>query len=88
MVQARNRRNVTWYAFEGQQLVLAELAARLSITRGQARNLERHGRLPAWRIPGAGYKLSAPDADVVDLNDTPNGGRAYWVGQTSLIGAS
>jgi len=88
MVQARNKRNVTWYAFEGQQLVLAELAARLSITRGQARNFERHGRLPAWRIPGAGYKLSAPDADVVDLNDTPNGDRAYRVGQSTLVGAS
>lgn len=86
--QARNKRNVTWYAFEGQQMVLAELASRLGITRGQARFLERNGRLPAWRIPGAGFTLSALDAEAVDLNDTPTGGRAYCVGQPSLVGAS
>ena len=70
LVQARNRRCTRWYAFEGQHLVLGELAARLGITRDQARALERQGRLPAWRILGAVRGLCANvGLDCINLND-------------------
>jgi len=72
IVQARNRRCVRWYAFEGDRLILAELAARLGITRDQARSLERHGRLPAWRIQGATWiAADAFSGPQIDLNDAP-----------------
>lgn len=72
-VQARNKRNVRWYAFEGQRLILADLASRLGITRDQARVLERRGRLPAWYIPNAGYPPVSTDDYFIDLNDAATG---------------
>lgn len=71
-VQARNRRCVRWYAFEGDRLLLAELATRLGITRDQARSLERLGRLPAWWIQGATWiAADAFTGPPIDLNDAP-----------------
>lgn len=71
-VQARNRRCTRWYAFEGDRLLLGELAARLGITRDQARGLERVGRLPAWRVQGAAWiAIDASAAATIDLNDAP-----------------
>jgi hypothetical protein len=71
-VQVRNRRCVRWYAFEGDRLLLAELAARLGITRDQARSLERLGRLPAWWIQGATWiAADAIAGPLIDLNEAP-----------------
>ncbi len=71
-VQARNRRVTRWYLFEGDQLVLAQVAARLSITRDQARALERRCELPAWRIPGVGAnRVDTASGSFLDLNDVP-----------------
>jgi hypothetical protein len=69
-VQARNKRNVRWYDFEGERLILAEVAARLGITRDAARALERQGALPARptsRPPVGGHVR----AILIDLNDVP-----------------
>ena len=68
-VQARNKRNVRWYDFRGERLILAEVAAQLGITRDAARALERRGALPAGRTgppPGGFYR-----AILIDLNDVP-----------------
>jgi hypothetical protein len=69
-VQARNKRNVRWYDFCGEHLILAEVAARLGITRNAARALERRGALPARLVVGF---TPAETADVwigsIDLND-------------------
>jgi len=88
-VQARNRRCSRWYAFDGQQLLLGEVAARLGVTRDQARALERSGQLPAWRIWGA----SARSADVsagtlLDLNDLHAGYDASNASGPSLTASS
>lgn len=71
LTQSRNRRCTRWYAFEGQRLILGDLAARLGITRDQARALERQGKLPAWRILGT-VRVVEPDVREmrIDLNDT------------------
>ena len=69
-VQARNKRNVRWYDFRGERLILAEVAARLGITRDAARALERRGALPAGRTgppPTGGFYR----AILIDLNDVP-----------------
>jgi hypothetical protein len=71
-VQARNKRVTRWYLFEGEQLVLAQVAARLGITRDQARALERKRQLPAWRVPGTGANRAPPAFTfTLDLNDVP-----------------
>ncbi len=71
-VQARNRRVTRWYLFEGEQLVLGELASRLGITRDQARALERRRALPAWRIPGIGAnRVDAASGSCLNLNEAP-----------------
>lgn len=70
-VQARNKRNVRWYQLNGERLILAEVAARLGLTRDQARSLEKRGALPAQRLPAR----LRPDAALlrrpytIDLND-------------------
>ncbi|WP_191082816.1 hypothetical protein [Roseococcus microcysteis] len=69
-VQARNRRVTRWYLFEGEQLVLGQVASRLGITRDKARALEHRRELPAWQIPGGGAnRLHAASGYVLDLND-------------------
>ena len=65
-VQARNRRNTVWYDYNGERLILAEVASRLGVTRDQARALERRGLLPASRVD---VGLRPPDPAVIDLND-------------------
>jgi hypothetical protein len=71
-VQARNKRVTRWYLFDGEQMVLAQVAARLSITRDQARALERRCELPAWRIPGVGAnRVDRESGSFLDLNDVP-----------------
>jgi len=71
LVQARNKRNVRWYDFRGERLVLAEVALRLGTTRDRARALERSGALPAGRIAErpAQTTIIAPVGYVLDLND-------------------
>jgi len=70
IVQARNKRSTRWFAFEGERLILADLAARLGITRDQARTFERRGSLPAWQIVGAlEDPINSPNAVLIDLND-------------------
>ncbi len=70
-VQARNKRNVKWYELEGERLILADVAARLALTRDQARALERRGTLPARRLLAS----LRPDAALprqpyrIDLNE-------------------
>jgi hypothetical protein len=69
-VQARNKRNIRWYDFRGERLILAEVAARLGITRDAARALERRGALPARRAgppPANGFFR----AILIDLNEVP-----------------
>lgn len=76
-VQARNKRVTRWYLFEGEQLVLAQVAARLGITRDRARALERRCELPAWRMPGIGAnRMDGAPGYLLDLNDAaaPVGG--------------
>lgn len=74
-VQARNRRVTRWYLFEGEQLVLGQLALRLGITRDQARALERRRELPAWPIPGIGAnRVDAAARSCLNLNDAPTVG--------------
>lgn len=69
-VQARNKRVTRWYLFEGEQLVLAQVAARLGITRAQARALEHRCGLPAWRMPGIGAnRVDGASGCLLDLND-------------------
>ncbi len=69
-IQARNKRNIRWFAFEGERLILAEVAARLGITRDQARALEKRGRLPAWHIVGARMTSArSPASRGIDFND-------------------
>lgn len=71
-IQARNRRVTRWYLFEGEQLVLAQVAAQLGITRDQARSLERKRQLPAWRLPGTGpNRAASASMFTLDLNDVP-----------------
>ena len=74
-IQTRNKRNTRWYAFEGERRILADVAARLGITRDQARALEKRGRLPAWHIIGARMTVGHSTASrYVDFNDVrPNG---------------
>jgi hypothetical protein len=79
-IQTRNKRNIRWFAFGGERLLLADVAARLGITRDQARSLEKRGRLPAWHIVGARMtSVRLPASWGVDFNDvgridTANGG--------------
>jgi hypothetical protein len=83
-VQARNKRNVRWYDFEGERLILAEVAARLGITRDAARALERQGALPAQptgRPPVDGHG----QAILIDLNDVPPLG---WPSSEGLAGVA
>jgi hypothetical protein len=71
-VQARNRRNVRWYEFRGEQLILAEIAARLGITRDRARTLEQQGRLPARPTTENPLRIAAEPgnrAGWIDLNE-------------------
>jgi len=71
-VQARNKRNVKWYDFGDERLILAEVAARLGITRDAARALERRQTLPARLIvdvTSAGI-VDVP-IDLIDLNEVP-----------------
>ena len=69
-IQTRNKRNIRWFAFEGERLILADVAARLGITRDQARALEKRGRLPAWHIVGARMtSVRSPASWGVDFND-------------------
>lgn len=78
-VQARNRRVTRWYLFEGEQLVLGQVASRLGITRDRARALEHRSELPAWQIPGGGAnRLHGAPGYVLDLNEasTTGGGAA------------
>lgn len=86
IVQARNKRNVRWYAFEGELLVLADLAARLGITRDQARALERRGRLPARHSPDARGVPARPTVYRIDLNEVPPFGRSIDAAPFSQAG--
>ena len=69
-VQARNKRNVRWYDFCSEHLILAEVAARLGITRNAARALERRGALPA-RLAVGFTPAETADGWIgwIDLND-------------------
>ena len=71
-VQARSRRVTRSYLFEGEQLVLGQVASRLGNTRDRVRAMEHRRELPAWRIPGGGANRphGAPGY-VLDLNDAP-----------------
>ena len=79
-VQARNKRNVRWYLFQGEYVVLAEVAARLGISRDQARSLERRGCLPAE--PAHRGALAAIAFHQIDLNDVDpldwGDARRFW----------
>ena len=58
--------------FRGEHLILAEVAARLGITRNAARALERRGALPARRVVGFTPAETAEVGSVlIDLNDVP-----------------
>lgn len=69
-IQARNKRNVRWYAFEGQCLILEELATKLGMPRHQARALEKKGRLPAWQIVGWRDPAIQSSSQLIDFNNT------------------
>lgn len=60
LVQARNKRNIRWYLFRGERLILA------GVTRDQARALERRGLLPAMQL---GTAIERDSSMVIDLND-------------------
>lgn len=75
-IQTRNKRNIRWFAFEGERLILAEVAVRLGITRDQARSLQKRGRLPAWHIVGARMTSVLSSASSgIDFNDIRSDGR-------------
>ena len=69
-VQARNKRITRWYLFQGEPMVLAQVAAHLGVPRHRARTLERKGELPAWPIPGIGAnRIDADCNSFINLND-------------------
>jgi hypothetical protein len=69
-VQARNKRITRWYLFQGEPMVLAQVAAHLGVPRHRARTLERKGQLPAWPIPGIGAnRIDANCNSFINLND-------------------
>jgi hypothetical protein len=89
-VQARNKRNVRWYAFRGERLILAEVADRLGITRDQARSLERRGSLPAEPI-GSGAFAAIINLSI-DLNNADpadwHRAQAFWAQNEWLASSS
>lgn len=71
-VQARNKRNVRWYEFQGDFLILGEVAERLGISRKKARLLECRGVLPARRISGSPLRNTVyrpTEPVLIDLNE-------------------
>lgn len=89
-VQARNKRNVRWYAFQGELLVLAEIAARLGISRDQARSLERRECLPAEPVHRgpfasiASHQIDLNEVDPLDWGDA----RRFWARNEWAVSSS
>lgn len=67
-VQMRNRRCVRWYEFEGQHVLLGDIAEFFGITRDNARGWERRGILPARRLVGAPRVPDSITPITLDLN--------------------
>jgi hypothetical protein len=87
-VQARNKRNVTFYDFGGERLVLAEVAARLGISRSQAGRLVRRGVLMVRGVAGraAPGRTGCLAEGLIDLNDVlPLGWPLNDVGAGSIV---
>lgn len=89
-VQARNKRNVRWYAFQGECLVLAEVAARLGISRDQARSLERRGCLPAEPVHRSAFAAVA--SRQIDFNEVEpldwGDAHRFWARNEWTVGGS
>jgi hypothetical protein len=73
-VQNRNRTGVRWYEFEGQPVLLSDIAAFFGITRDEARELDRKGLLPMQRLVRAPVVPDRLKPLVLDLNLVAPGG--------------
>lgn len=69
-VQARNKRTNAWYIFRDERMLIGDVAARMGVSRDEARAMEKRGTLPARRIGGAANEpVSSLHGDGIDLND-------------------
>jgi len=67
-IQARNKRNTRWYEFEGQPVLLIDIARFFGISRDQARAHLRRGHLPVRVLAEAPMVQDSVVPLVLDLN--------------------